>query len=203
VWQTVDGKLHFADNIGTEESYTLTYVEKAAPAPRVTSIELQPKAGANEATATKAKVVFAESIDATTFTADDVMLVAGGQQIPVVITPVAESGNTAFLLDWSEASFTSGSTSLTVYTAGVSNTEETTGTTSMNKTWKAFMVGDVNGDGSITAQDASLVLQLVANKITAQTEGIVYEAANVNNDEGVTAQDASLILQYVAGKISW
>jgi uncharacterized repeat protein (TIGR02543 family) len=65
------------------------------------------------------------------------------------------------------------------------------------------LFGDVNGDGGITAQDASLVLQLVANKINAQTEGIVYEAADVNGDGYVTAQDASLILQYVAGKISW
>ena len=61
--------------------------------------------------------------------------------------------------------------------------------------------GDVNGDGSITAQDASLVQQLVAKKVTAATEGIVYEAADVNGDGAVTAQDASLIQQHVAKKI--
>ena len=63
--------------------------------------------------------------------------------------------------------------------------------------------GDVNGDGRITAQDASLVLQLVAQKIAPTIAGIVYEAADVNDDGNVTAQDASLILQYVAKKISW
>lgn len=63
--------------------------------------------------------------------------------------------------------------------------------------------GDVNGDGEITAQDASLVLQLVAKKIEPTVDGIVYEAADVNGDGDVTAQDASLILQYVAKKISW
>lgn len=61
--------------------------------------------------------------------------------------------------------------------------------------------GDVNGDTQITAQDASLVLQAVAGKITLSANQI--EAGNVNGDEGLTAQDASLILQYVAGKISW
>lgn len=63
--------------------------------------------------------------------------------------------------------------------------------------------GDVNGDGNVTAQDASLILQLVANKISSEMDGIVYKAADVNGDNSVTAQDASLILQYVAGKIHW
>jgi hypothetical protein len=63
------------------------------------------------------------------------------------------------------------------------------------------IIGDVNGDGIITAQDASLVQQLVAKKITPTTEGIVYDAADVNADGMVTAQDASLIQQHVAQKI--
>ena len=67
---------------------------------------------------------------------------------------------------------------------------------------KGFTPGDVNGDGEVTAQDASLVLQLVAGKKTAESEGVVYDAADVNGDGEVTAQDASLILQLVAGKIT-
>lgn len=63
--------------------------------------------------------------------------------------------------------------------------------------------GDVNGDGEITAQDASLVLQLVAKKIEPTADGVKYDAADVNGDGDVTAQDASLILQYVAKKITW
>ena len=65
-----------------------------------------------------------------------------------------------------------------------------------------ILKGDVDGDGSITAQDASLVLQLVAEKITSSTEGVIYDAADVDGDSDVTAQDASLILQHVAGKIT-
>ena len=64
-----------------------------------------------------------------------------------------------------------------------------------------YFLGDVNGDGQVTAQDASLTLQAVANKITL--EGNHVKAANINGDSGITAQDASLILQYVAGKINW
>lgn len=203
VWQTVDRKLHFADNLSsTNEAYTLTYVEKAAPAPRVANIELQPEAGADESMSTVAKVMFADAIDPNTFTADDVMLVAEGKQVPVIVTPVTDSGDTAYLIDWSSTPFVEGSTSLTVYTSDVSNTEGTTGTMSKNKTWNAvsaIVSGDVDGDGEITAQDASLILQLVAGKITA--ESLIDEAADVDGDEEVTAQDASLILQHVAGKI--
>ena len=65
---------------------------------------------------------------------------------------------------------------------------------------KLLIMGDINGDGEITAQDASLVLQLVAKKLSSTSEGIIYAAADVNGDGVVTAQDASLILQLVAGK---
>ena len=57
--------------------------------------------------------------------------------------------------------------------------------------------GDTNGDGKVDAQDASLVLQYVANKISNILN------ADVNGDGKVDAQDASLILQYVANKITW
>lgn len=63
------------------------------------------------------------------------------------------------------------------------------------------LLGDVNSDGDITAQDASLVLQAVAGKI--ELSAAQRQAADVNGDGDITAQDASLILQYVAGKISW
>jgi len=57
----------------------------------------------------------------------------------------------------------------------------------------------VNGDGQVTAQDASLVLQAVAGKIVLSSSQM--SIADVNGDTSITAQDASLILQKVAGKI--
>lgn len=62
-------------------------------------------------------------------------------------------------------------------------------------------LGDVNGDDSITAQDASLALQHVAGKTTLSKTAA--GAADVNGDGSVTAQDASLMLQKVAGKADW
>lgn len=61
------------------------------------------------------------------------------------------------------------------------------------------LLGDVNNDGEVTAQDASLVQQHVAGKISVSDESV----ADVNHDGEVTSQDASLIQQKVAGKISW
>lgn len=60
--------------------------------------------------------------------------------------------------------------------------------------------GDINGDKQKTAQDASLVLQSVAGKISLSIKQ--KDLGNVNSDEGITAQDASLILQSIAGKIN-
>ena len=68
--------------------------------------------------------------------------------------------------------------------------------------WNEFKaiveIGDLNGDGQTTAQDASLVLQHVAGKTPFNDN--VKKVADVNGDGEVTAQDASLILQKVAGK---
>ena len=199
MWQTVDGKLHLADNIGTSESYTLTYIEKAAPAPRVASIELQPEGEADEETATVAKVVFAKPIDATSFTADDVMLVAGNKQVPVVISPVKESGNTAFLLDWSATPFTDGSTSLTVYTAGVINTEGTAGTMSKNKTWNAvspIMRGDADGDGNVSVTDIAVIVNHI---LALGNERFEWYGADANGDGEVTVTDIGVIVDIILG----
>ena len=69
--------------------------------------------------------------------------------------------------------------------------------------WKEFKaiveMGDLNGDGQMTAQDASLVLQHVAGKTPIDENAL--KAADINGDGEVTAQDASLVLQKVAGKI--
>ena len=69
--------------------------------------------------------------------------------------------------------------------------------------WNEFKaiveMGDLNGDGQMTAQDASLVLQHVAGKTPIDENSL--KVADINGDGEVTAQDASLVLQKVAGKI--
>ena len=61
-------------------------------------------------------------------------------------------------------------------------------------------LGDVNGDGKITAMDALMALQAATGKIDLTDEQKV--AANVNGDEEVTAEDALVLLQYATQKIS-
>jgi len=63
------------------------------------------------------------------------------------------------------------------------------------------ILGDINGDEQVTAQDASLVLQHVAGK--QKIEDHVTNVADINKDGSITAGDASLILQHVAGKYDW
>lgn len=59
-------------------------------------------------------------------------------------------------------------------------------------------VGDVNGDGQITAADASLIYSIVSGKITPTDEELAR--ADVNGDGQVTNADAVAILRMVVGK---
>ena len=60
-----------------------------------------------------------------------------------------------------------------------------------------FLTGDVNNDDKVTASDARLVLQNVAN-LREFTEAET-KAADVNEDGKISAVDARMILQIVAG----
>ena len=59
---------------------------------------------------------------------------------------------------------------------------------------RSFLPGDANGDGKVTARDATRILQYVAKWDVE----IVNAAADVNGDSKITARDATRILQYVA-----
>lgn len=63
----------------------------------------------------------------------------------------------------------------------------------------AAKLGDVNGDGSVTASDALYVLQAAAELRTLTAEQ--KKKADYNKDGKVTAIDARKILQVVAGLI--
>lgn len=62
------------------------------------------------------------------------------------------------------------------------------------------LLGDVNGNGEITAEDALLALQTATGKVTLTPDQI--KAADVVDNDGVTANDALLILQYATKKIA-
>lgn len=61
-----------------------------------------------------------------------------------------------------------------------------------------YTSGDVNGDGKVSAYDASMILQHTVGLI--DLTGVA--AADVNKDGKISAYDASMILQYTVGLIT-
>ena len=61
-------------------------------------------------------------------------------------------------------------------------------------------LGDVSGNGQITAYDAALILQHVVSLRKLST--LEQERADVTGDETISALDAALILQYTVGLIT-
>ncbi|MBQ7266322.1 MAG: hypothetical protein IJS61_09520 [Firmicutes bacterium] len=61
------------------------------------------------------------------------------------------------------------------------------------------VLGDANGDGTIDAKDASVILQFAATTDTPSEEFL--SACDVNKDGTVDSKDASLVLQYSSGVI--
>ncbi len=61
------------------------------------------------------------------------------------------------------------------------------------------LCGDPNGDKSVSAADALLVLQQVVGKVKMTDDQV--ELADVDDDTAVSAADALMILQFVVGKV--
>lgn len=62
-----------------------------------------------------------------------------------------------------------------------------------------YCMGDVTGDGNVTAADARLILQFSSSSVTLSPNQ--YVLGDVNGDSQVTASDAQAILQYSSGAI--
>ena len=60
-------------------------------------------------------------------------------------------------------------------------------------------LGDVDGDGQISALDALLLLQHINDLVNLNAEQ--FERADLNGDGRLTASEALRILQYVSGAI--
>ena len=62
----------------------------------------------------------------------------------------------------------------------------------------SFVLGDVNGDGQVTAADARLVLRISASLESLENVGATLAVADMNGDEKLTAADARLVLRKAA-----
>lgn len=209
IWQTdrtvtsnfssiVDNRLHWADNIGTTETYTLYYEPKPAAAPQVKSIELVVNEETPEPKATSAIVTFAEAIDTSTLDAEDFVLTVGDRTYEATITP---KNSTSCLVSWGENILIPGDYTLTVFTSDIKNTEGTVGISNKSLNWASagnVEIGDVNADRSVDIADAVCVVNRIVGKPTAM---FIKELADVNHDGAVDIADAVYIVNYVVGKI--
>ena len=196
VWQTdrtvqndyitiVDNRLHLADNIDTNETYTLYYEPKPAAAPKVKSIELVVEEG-SLSEAKQAIVTFEEPIDETSVDDGDVMLLAASQQQTATVTVM---NSTQVLVDWSGKPLQNGQYTLIVYTQGITNTDGRAGTANSSKTWTVEAVvtlGDVNGDGVVNVTDVMALSSHIMGKTPAK---FVEGNADVNNSGSINITD--------------
>ena len=202
VWQTertvtanystiIDNRLHFADNIGTSESYTLYYEPKPAAAPIVKEIALVAPEGGEENKATRAIVTMAEPVDISTIDDEDVVVAKSGENYQV---KVEATSPTTFTVDWSDNRLTEGLLTLTVFTSGIKNLEGTAGTTNKSKTWLAavdYVMGDVNGDNQVDLSDAIMVTYYSLHEVPSNFNDA---AADMNGDGKVDLSDAIIII---------
>ena len=65
---------------------------------------------------------------------------------------------------------------------------------------KDYMLGDVNLDGVVTIDDATLVQKYLAG-ISELDDPLQFLAADVNSSGDVTIDDTTLIQKYIAGLI--
>ncbi|HRT82679.1 MAG TPA: dockerin type I domain-containing protein, partial [Oscillospiraceae bacterium] len=69
-----------------------------------------------------------------------------------------------------------------------------------NATYKAKWLGDINGDGNVTAVDALIGLKHVTGEATLSEDQLAL--ADVNGDGKITALDALILLQFISGKLT-
>lgn len=205
IWQTdrtvtsnyssiVDNRLHWADNMGTKETYTLYYEPKPAAAPQVKSISLVTDETTDQTKATKAVVTFADAVDMTTLANDDVVVVAGDKEYAATVTP---QGTNACVVDWGANMLKAGQYTLTFFTSGITNTEGTAGMGNKSLTWTSdgnYIPGDANGDGVVNIVDVTTTISQI---LGTKPEMFVGAAADVNEDNIVNIVDVTAIIDLV------
>jgi len=192
----VDNRLHWADNTTTAETYTLYYEPLPTDGPKVGVLELLTDDDISESHATQARLVFDSAIDAASFTADDVVLIAGGRSLTTVVEKVSD---TEYIIDWSNNQTEGGHYELTVFTSGIKNEAGTAGTTSETISWTgiAQLRGDANDDGKVTIADVTATVNFI---LGSRDSRFVYGKADMNKDDEVTTDDVKAIVKMILGK---
>lgn len=149
-----------------------------------------------------------------TATSQYLLLVLRDQNVPtekniVYINQAAAGANGAISFTGSDAAYPMTMTSGTyyVYLVGDGKPFDATKADASFTYDAGYTLGDVDGDGKWTANDALYTLQIAVNKTTLKIDNVdvpvtdaMRAAANADKDKYVTANDALLILQKAVGK---
>ena len=63
---------------------------------------------------------------------------------------------------------------------------------------KAYIIGDINGDGKINAQDRLILSRYIAKWPDQESKIVDMRAADINCDGKVNAQDRLILARYIA-----
>ena len=178
-------------------SYDPAILEPVADGVDATDAARYATSAASAATNSKG-VYVADIVDGTD--GKKAVAIAWADKAPITVTEKSELVSVSFkVLSIDQSSTTLG---ITVVDSAESSTAK--GTNTVKDGGISFKVtvllGDVDGDNSVTADDASYVLQYLAHAREFTSDQIA--AAKVDTDSEVTAEDVSYILQYIAKAIS-
>ena len=148
--------LHFADYMyDMEEIYILTFVDKPAKPVTITTVEGIPEMETSKAV-TQVKVLFDKEIDATTFTAEDIVITCNGTQLDLGQASITKKNSVSYVVDWSNLAPMYGTYQIVIYTSGITDVDGLNGETSVMKSWTQKISGKVQLDVVVTPDEAGM-----------------------------------------------
>lgn len=159
-----ENRIHIADSVVTStETYLLTFEPRGELTLEVMAFEGVPQEGVLCSKAVDSvRVVFNKPIDPTTFTPDDITVRVQGQLQETSSIGISTEDNKSFLLDLTAMNALTGNGyyTLTVQTAGITDSEGFPGLTGKTASWTLYVNNAVlffthvtpTGAGTITAQ---------------------------------------------------
>ena len=78
----------------------------------------------------------------------------------------------------------------------------TVGAENVTQDVKIWLLGDVNGDGTINAKDKKIIYGHI-NDSTTELTGYIFDVGDVNKDGAINAKDKKLIFGHISGTSLW
>jgi hypothetical protein len=201
-------KLHFADNFeGTQENYVLTYelvpdlflaVENFSGIPSINDIAKEP--------VNTIEVTFNKDIDVNTFTTEDLQLNCQGEVLDATLIGISQTESKKFSLDLSALTSSDGYYTLTIQTAGITDSEGFEGQTGRKAEWIQY-AGKVSYTIKVSPEEGGTVTpesRLAEYGETVNLEAIPnvgYEFTGWSENDIIVSRDAEYELTVVPNKL--